>query len=180
MANLAVPSLQFIKEKNLVPGAILLRSMVETTAILYCFYKELIEANKRGNANRLFHFMNKTLLGRSGFNGWNVYNHAIGKLITQVANDYEYFDSHYDNLSGIAHPTYDGLLDAYGTITENPPLLNLGNFALERKSRIYFDSFIPTVKLFIKTYTDIIEDIKRFADLCEKNILDKMNAKSKG
>jgi hypothetical protein len=173
MANLAVSSLKFIKEKDLVPGAILLRSMVETVAIFYCFYKELIETNQKGDANGLFQFMNKTLLGRSGFIEWKVYPHAIGKLITQVSNDCEHFDSYYGSLSGIAHPTYDGLLDAYGTVIENPPLLNLGNFAFERKSQIYFDSFIPTVKLFIKTYNDIIVEIMNFADLCEMKILEK-------
>jgi hypothetical protein len=128
--DLADASISFFEQKRIVPAIILMRSVLETFAVLFALHKriEIFVNDKPKDVKDLNDFIERLLMGSKKKEFAELTAEAVNVLtcIDHADKTLPGFRVGYDTLSEFAHPNWAGCLGAYGETAAETPGVNLG------------------------------------------------------
>ncbi|MEI2455961.1 hypothetical protein [Lysobacter firmicutimachus] len=168
-ADLAKTATQHLEDGQVVPGAILTRSLVETVAILFCLHRELERFLSSPNESRLGEFLTSSLVG-ARWEGHPVQSINVLTAIDKVDKEIPKFRASYDALSEYTHPNWSGLLGSYGAIDRENHELHLGARVRESSLRSIASTLSGSLMAFTHYYNLLADVLKDFNDHFESEL----------
>ena len=134
ICDLSKAGIALLAEEHVVPGLLLVRAMVETSAVLSVLHGQTEDAIEAGELSRVDEQVMKMLLGgRTVDTGYTSTN--ILTFIDKVSKDYDGFRVAYDHLCEFSHPNWSGCMGSYSRFVPNSAALDLGPLTMEDRER---------------------------------------------
>ena len=125
ISSIAITAVELFEQKKNIPAIILTRSVVESFALFYAFYEELVRFIDIKNIGALDDFLKCSLVSARNDDELpspkNILN-WIDRIDKQIPE----FRSNYDILCEYTHPNYSGTLGAFGDIDYKKLKIRLG------------------------------------------------------
>jgi len=166
VSDLADVSIQILVAGNLVPAFVMVRSVVETTAMMYWLHEKSKEFLGKRDENAFDEFLMKGMLGsKDGTTGQTSYN--ILTAIDRLNKEFDGIRGMYDRLCEFTHPNWSGVMGSYSVIEKEKFLLHLGKH--HRKPPIAFGlaPLIASLAIFRDYYNSTASLLKDINDSYE-------------
>ena len=172
-------SSMFLLEKgNILSALVIIRAMMENTALLYDAYKlvkAIVEEKKINETtdSKLMQLLYATQYPKADCDSSDLDYRAtrIGELVSQVNEDFPNWKKYYGALCEFVHPNSDGVTQSYSEIIGNKEVLFYPKLTTEH---LLYPAFITTLKLALIIYIEktgyIIEKIPAFTKASEDYI----------
>lgn len=160
VSDLANGAIKLYDEGLSIPAIILVRSLIETAALLFSLHKRTNEFLANHNVNEYDKFLMSCLVGsrdeEAKYQAINVLNH-IDRFEKIVPG----FRSTYDILSEYAHPNWSGLKGAYGATDRANFVTRFGASEVRALSGIGVSALTGTLMAFHHYYNELGGDLMR-------------------
>lgn len=149
-------ALEQYKQELRVPAFILIRSVVETTAVLSRLTSELESFLESKDIDTLDEFLIKGLDGgRKGDERATVASINVMTLVNHMDKQFEGFRNMYDVLCEYAHPNFMGTLDSFGRLDHENIWLDLGKEVTNPPAAFGLAPFYFSLLIFEEKYSAI-------------------------
>lgn len=125
VSDITVSAIDLIEQGKLIPGAILVRSVVETVALLFTLHERLDRFLEDKYIEELDNYLMIYLFGSRNNTGPREAINAI-TFVDRVEKTVPGFKSSYKSLCEFAHPNWAGTFGAYGQPDKKELELRLG------------------------------------------------------
>ena len=161
-----------------LPALVLIRTMMENTALLYDAYKFVKTTIDSDEINKNTDFKLMQLLfanqySKEGCEPSDLEMRAtrVGVLISQIDNEFPGWKGFYGNLCEFVHPNSDGVICSYSKLIEKKGIFFKPQLTEEH---CLYNAFLATLKLALVIYLEkamyIIETIHTFTEISEDYI----------
>lgn len=167
IADLSDAAISLYKSSKIVPTIIMIRSVFETSAVLFWLFKKLKHISETNELDDINDFLNKHLFGGKDDDA-TVKSYNILTAIDHTDKEFENYRIAYDDLSEFAHPNWSGLIGAYSDAYKNKYVLKLGKG--EGKIPYIFSLLllVGSLKLTIYYYDEMERYFMKFNKLCDR------------
>lgn len=168
VSDLADASIELLVAGNLVPAFVMVRSVVETTAMMYWLHEKSKGFLERRDENAFDEFLMKGMLGsKDGTTGHSSYN--ILTAVDHLDKEFDGIRGMYERLCEFTHPNWSGVMGAYSVIEKEKFLLHLGK--QHRKPPLAFGlaPLIASLAIFRDYYNSTAALLKDINDSYEQN-----------
>lgn len=168
VSDLADASIELLVAGNLVPAFVMVRSVVETTAMMYWLHEKSKEFLEKRDENAFDEFLMKGMLGsKDGTTGHASYN--ILTAVDRLNKEFDGIRGMYERLCEFTHPNWLGVMGAYSVIEKEKFLLHLGKH--HRKPPLAFGlaPLIASLAIFKDYYNSTAVLLKKINDSYEQN-----------
>lgn len=148
IANVAV---NLLEKEHIVPGVILTRAVVETTAIIFVLCEWLDQFNTDHDVDKLDNVLMNCMLGSRNNTGPRTAVSIISH-IEKVDRVVTGFKSGYESLCEYTHPNWAGTLGTYGKINKSDLELILGQNDRRNGKVIGASNLVSALDLYILYY----------------------------
>lgn len=129
IGDLGTSAIRLFRQSALVPALILVRALIETTAVMHVLCDEVEKALEEGKLESIDESIDQFLFGGRavdiGYKSLNVLT-FIDKVTRQISP----FRTEYDQLCEFSHPNWSGCMGSYSTIANDGLTLLLGRHKL--------------------------------------------------
>lgn len=167
IADLSDAVIKLYKLEKIVPAIIMIRSVFETSAVLFRLFIKLKNVSKTGDLHDINDFLNKHLFGGRNKDA-PVKSYNILTAIDHTDKEFENFRIAYDDLSEFAHPNWSGLMGAYSDSYKNKYVLKLGKEEGRVPAIVSLRLLVGSLKLAIYYYDEMEQHIIKFGKLCDR------------
>lgn len=167
IADLSDAAISLYKSSNIVPAIIMIRSVFETSAVLFWLFEKLKHVSETGDLKDMNDFLNKHLFGARNQNA-SVESYNILTAIDHTDKEFENYRIAYNDLSEFAHPNWSGLMGAYSDAYKNKFVVKLGKGEGMIPSIFSLPLLISSLKLAIHYYDEMEQHFIKFNELCDK------------
>jgi hypothetical protein len=167
VAELTEAAVELLENNRMVAAITVIRSLLETVALLYWLYKQLQLAIAEGSSTKAKLFLQKALLG-SRAESSPVQPHNVLDAIDAVSKDIGLFRKTYEELCEVAHPNMFGCLGAYGKWNKEKVWCELSSQRIP--PFIGLSPLVLSLELFIYFYDNMIALLQGFARICEAEL----------
>jgi len=167
IADLSDAAISLYKSSKIVPAIIMIRSVFETSAVLFWLFKKLKHVSETSDLDDINDFLNKHLFGGRDENA-PVESYNILTAIDHTDKEFENYRIAYDDLSEFAHPNWSGLIGAYSDAYKNKYVLNLGKVEGRVPSIFSLPLLVSSLKLATYYYDEMEQHFINFNELCDK------------
>lgn len=167
VSDLADASIELLVVGNLVPAFVMVRSVVETTALMYWLHEKSKEFLEKRDENAFDEFLMKGMLGsKDGTTGETSYN--ILTAVDRLNKEFDGIRGMYDRLCEFTHPNWSGVMGSYSVIEKDKFLLHLGKH--HRKPPVAFGlaPLIASLAIFGDYYNSTAALVKNINDSYEQ------------
>lgn len=171
VSNLSDVTLNLLLKSEYVPSLILIRSIMECTAVMFYldkFVRKCISDNKIGDFDdRVMKLIFGSKDGTTSLQAMNILT-----IIDHWNKDTPIIRQIYDDLSEFAHPNWSGVDGSYVKIDKKRLIARFKKIT-DKNSKPYelaLVAFDSSIRSFIYFYDGIAEFLKKFAELCEAEI----------
>src|SRR5690625_34690 len=172
--DLAKSSYEQYEQKSFLSSAILIRSLMETVALVFLLYKKLHQVNEEKKIGEIDEFlMNSTFGGRTEDSTLTSPN--ILTAMDHTNKKYDKFRQMYDSLSEFVHPNWFGTSGLYSKLDDDEIGAMKGkvsfgkNVNSEAPKFILAPYFTALVVLRI-TFSDLAKNFDEFIKIAEDDI----------
>ena len=157
--NLGSISAQLWEKEEATPSILLARSVMETVANLYIYYKSLKKLMLDGaSLNEIDDHCMQNCFASRDIPGLPIAVNILTQL-NKIEKDIPHFKEVYDDLSEVCHPNYWGVLRGYGKLDQENSTLILD--AKKGKPFEMMDRYLPAALGSISMITDIVNEYSR-------------------
>jgi len=164
--DLSRSALEMYKNKNMIPGIVLTRSVFESVALIYFLSEKVDKYLSDRNIKNLDNFLERSTLGSKNddteYESINVLT-AIDKLNRK----YTGLRKLYNSLSEHAHPNWAGTFGSYIRLNENKNKLILGPNS-GTLAHIGLPPLIIALAVFIFYYGKLKKDTNQLVEACQE------------
>lgn len=159
-SDLANGAINIFDEEMIVPAIVLVRSLIETTALLYSLYERTQGFLIRKDVAEYDQFLMSCLVGsrdkEAKYQSINVLNH-IDRFERLVPG----FRQMYDSLSEYAHPNWAGLKGAYGTTDKEKYVTRFGTRSARSTPGVGVAALAGTLLVFHHYYNALGVELEK-------------------
>jgi hypothetical protein len=167
VSDIAVPAIDLIERGKLIPGAILVRAVVETVALLFTLHERLGRFFEDKNIEELEkNLMIFLLASRNKTGPREAIN--VKNFVDRVEKTVPGFKPSYESLCEFAHPNWAGTLGAYGQPDKKKNELRLRPTDRTRALTIGVSALSGALIIFEYYYNSIGELVLNINDYFEK------------
>lgn len=169
--NLSETAYDLIQKDEFVPALILIRSILESTAVLYTIKENVANCLEKENIGDFDDTIMRVIFGsRDKSTSLEAVN--VLTMIDKWDKKTKLVRKIYNDLCEFSHPNCSGVEASYGIIDKEKLLVKLGKNT--NRNSYPFDLAITSLDIvleyFIVLYDEIIDLLKDFAKLCEKEL----------
>ncbi len=165
VTDIANSALGLVQNNSRVPAVMLVRSLMETTAMVYSLHLKTNTFLSDSNEIDFDDFLMKALLG-SRDETTDITSVNILTMIDKVNREFDGFRAMYDGLCEYTHPNWRGVMLSYSQIDRDNFTTHLGPVPTEPASGVLLGPFVASLSIFKDVYDQTgneIEEInKRF------------------
>lgn len=170
VSDLADASIELLVTGNLVPAFVMVRSVVETTAMMYWLSersKDFLEKREEGAFDE---FLMKGMLGsRDGTTGQS--SHNVLTAVNHLNKEFDGIRGMYDQLCEFTHPNWAGVMGSYSVIDKDKFLLCLGKHHQKPPIAYGLAPLIASLAIFRDYYNSSAGLLKEINDSYEQKAL---------
>lgn len=170
--DFAASSRLLFDNMRIVPAILLVRSIMETNAIIYRINDLSGNAIKSKDPNDLDNEAMVVLCGTRDPEELEYKSKNILSYIEKIQKSYPDYKYIYDTLSEFVHPNHDGCLGAYGQVDDKAKITYLG-FDMEHNHFIHFETvrfLLLNLELFLEEYYKNEKLLPELIKVCDTHL----------
>lgn len=170
--DFAVSSKLLFDNRRIVPAILLVRSIMETNAIIYRINVLSLYTIKTKDPNNLDNEAMVVLCGTKDPEELEYKSKNILGYIEKIQKSYSDYKYIYDTLSEFVHPNHDGCLGAYGQVDDKAKITYLG-FDMKYNHFIHFETvrfLLLNLELFLEEYSKNEKLLPELIKVCDDDL----------
>lgn len=166
--DLAKNSLSLFLDKHYLSAAILIRSLMETTSLVFLAQKKINQVVESNDVGDLDDFLMKGIFG-SRIAGDELKSVNILTAIDHTDKIHDKYRDMYDELSEFAHPNWLGVGSIYSKNLFNGKVQFGKNIDISKPDRILL-TFLTTTAVLLISFNDLSKNFDEFVKIAELDI----------
>lgn len=166
--DLAENSLRLFKGDNYLASAILIRSLMETTSLVFLTQKKINEVVESKELGEIDDFLMKGLFGGRTEDA-PLTSANILTAIDHTDKKYDKYREMYDELSEFAHPNWHGASGLYSK-SDFDGKVQFGKNINPRSPKFILAPFLTATTVLLLTFSDFSKNFNEFIKISEDDI----------
>lgn len=163
VSDLSDVAVELFSAKRLVPGFVMSRAVVETTAMMYWLHVKAKEFSEKRDEKAFDEFLMKGMLGsKDGTTEHSSYN--VLSAIDRLDKEFSGIRTMYDTLCEFTHPNWSGVMGSYSIVEEQKFLLHLGKHHREPPLAFGLAPLIACLSISIDYYNSTGKILKETSE----------------
>lgn len=169
VAELASNSLDLYEDHKFVSSCILIRSLMETTGMIFWLHKRIRKVVNDKQLGDIDNFLMRGFLGaKEDDPKWGALNalSAVDHLNKEVPG----FRDMYNGLSEFVHPNWSGTFGSFGRDDQLNFRVEFGSYINDLRWTFALSPLVRSLIHFRKNYNELAEIFPEFIRICEENL----------